>query len=231
MTHMAYLPVMLQVAGRRCVVVGAGSAAQRRAASLLGAGAAVTVIAPRINRAFATVLRARGATLKQRRYHRGDLRGALLAVIATDDAKVNRAAAGEAGACGVLTNRADQPDDGDCIVPAHARRGPVTLAVYADGIAPAAAATIRRELLGALDPAWPALLETVAPFRAAIQSQFTDPAQRRRRLLAMTGAKARALFKAGGKPALIRHCHGLLAAQSPIATRPRRRLRGRRAHA
>jgi siroheme synthase (precorrin-2 oxidase/ferrochelatase) len=117
---------------------------------------------------------------------------------------------------GVLTNRADQPGDGDCIVPAHGRRGPVTLAVYADGIAPSAAASIRGELLAALDPSWPAMLTTVAPFRAAIQDRFADPAERRRRLLALTGPRARGVFRSGGKRALIRHCQKLLISKSAL---------------
>ena len=217
---MAYLPVMLRVAGRRCVVVGAGAAARRRAQALLDAGAAVTVIAPRIDPVCADTWRARGAEIQERPYARGDLRGAFLAVLATDDPTVNAAAAAEAAELGVLTNRADQPEDGDCIVPAHGRRGPVTLAVFADGIAPSAAAVIRRELLAALNPAWPQLLEIVAPFRAAIRARVTDPAERRRRLLALTGAQARERFQAGGQEALTRHCQDLLTAASPLPAHP-----------
>src|SRR5205085_12486991 len=45
-TAMADLPVMLRVAGRRCVIDGRGAVSTRRARALLDAGAMVTVIAP-----------------------------------------------------------------------------------------------------------------------------------------------------------------------------------------
>ena len=213
---MAYLPVMLRVEGRRCVVVGGGPSACRRSQALLDAGAKVTVVAPRIDPAAASALSARGAVMVARAYERGDLQGAFLVVVATDDDAVNQAVAVEAVASGVLVNRADAPDEGDFAVPAHCRQGPITLAVYAGGIAPAAAAAIRTELAGALDPAWPATLEAVAPYRAAIIARFPEPAERRRRRRALAAPQAMGLFKARGKDALIRRCEELLDPASPV---------------
>jgi len=43
---MAYYPVCLEMAGRRCLVVGAGTVAERKVNGLLGAGARVTVVSP-----------------------------------------------------------------------------------------------------------------------------------------------------------------------------------------
>ncbi len=46
---MTMYPVMLQVAGRRCLVVGGGRVALRKVEGLLRAGADVTVIAPSVD--------------------------------------------------------------------------------------------------------------------------------------------------------------------------------------
>ena len=46
---MTMYPVMLQVAGRRCLVVGGGRVALRKVEGLIAAGADVTVIAPEVD--------------------------------------------------------------------------------------------------------------------------------------------------------------------------------------
>ena len=46
-SHPPDYPVVLTVAGRRCLVVGAGPVAARKVRGLLRAGARVTVVAPR----------------------------------------------------------------------------------------------------------------------------------------------------------------------------------------
>ncbi len=43
---MDYLPIFLDVSRRRCLVVGGGEIAERKVASLLEAGAEVTVVSP-----------------------------------------------------------------------------------------------------------------------------------------------------------------------------------------
>ena len=62
---------MLKVRGRRCVIIGGGAVAQRRAAALLSAGAEVTVIATRIRKELASLKIA----IERRPYRPGDLAG------------------------------------------------------------------------------------------------------------------------------------------------------------
>jgi precorrin-2 dehydrogenase/sirohydrochlorin ferrochelatase len=172
------LPVMLKLAGRRCVIVGGGAVALRRARALLEAGAEVTVIAPRIGDELAGL----AVRTHRRAYQDGDLAGAFLAVVATDDPAANRAAGQEAARLGVLCNRADDPEAGDLVVPAHVNIGLVTIVVGSGGISPRAAAVIRDQLAVQLDRDWSRLLEIVEPFRAELQ-QRVEPIERRRRAL------------------------------------------------
>lgn len=211
---MGDLPVMLRVSGRLCIIVGGGGVALRRAGSLLEAGARVRVIAPQVSPELAAM---KALQIDRRPYHRGDLAGALLVVVATDDPAVNEAVAAEAQAAGVLINRADDPLAGDLTIPAHARHGPITLAVHTGGISAAAAAAIRRELSAALDPKWPELLEIVSPFRKAIQERFADVALRQNLLAQLTDAQAMAIFKQQGPEALRRHCEAVASRSKPSA--------------
>lgn len=200
------LPAVLRVRDRRCLVVGGGAVALRRARALIDAQAAVTVVAPQVHDALAAL----NVTVHRRPFEPADLDGTFLVVAATDDPAVNAHVADQAASRRVLVNRTDDPEAGDLAVPAHARRGPITLAVDTGGISAAAAAAIRDELLAQLDPHWPAMLEHAAPYRRRITAAFTDPAQRRTRLAALTAPAAMRAWRSGGIAAFEAHCARLL---------------------
>jgi len=80
--------VGLALTGRRVVVVGGGTVAQRRLPGLLAAGADVEVIAPAVTPAVEGMSTARELRWTARAYQDGDLDGAWYALAATDDAAV-----------------------------------------------------------------------------------------------------------------------------------------------
>ncbi len=203
---MAGLPAVLRVCERRCLVVGGGPVALRRVRGLLEAGAAVTVVAPRIDDALAAM----AVTLHRRPFEPEDLDGMFLVVAATDSSAVNAQVAAEAASRRVLVNRTDDPEAGDVTIPAHARRGPITVAVDTGGISAAAAAAIRDELLDQLDADWPRLIEHAAPYRERIAAAFTDAPRRRARMVALTSPSAMRAWKSGGTAAFEAYCARLL---------------------
>ena len=126
-------PVTLRVAGRRCVVVGAGPVGSRRALALVRAGADVTVVAPDAS-ADVRGAAARGElTWERRPYAPGDLADAWVAHTATGVADVDDAVAAEAEHARVWLGRADDRDLTDLWVPAVARVDDVAVAVSAGG--------------------------------------------------------------------------------------------------
>lgn len=198
---------MLNIRGRLAVVIGGGSVATRRCASLLDAGADVLVIAPDIDDELAAL----PVRVERRAYRAGDLAGAVLVVIATDDPAVNaRIHADARSAGGVLVNRTDCPDQGDITIPAHAHHGPITIAVHTGGISASAAATIRRQLSAALDPAWAALLEAVRPCRAELQRRMPEGERRRAALRELTNDAAMSTLKDSGPAGLDGYCRALI---------------------
>lgn len=203
------LPVMLNLAGRRCVVVGGGATAVRRCRSLLECGAQVTVVAPQCDPALA------GLPVRwvERPYEDGDLRGAALVVVATDDPLMNVLIAEEAAARGVLVNRADEPNAGDFTVMAHARRQTLTLAVDSGGASASAAAAIRDAMLDQLDPDWITLLQEAAPMRQKIQGLGLAARERQRRLRQLTDDRAMGILKDCGVAALREHLGGTAAGE------------------
>ncbi len=204
---MTALPVMLWVEGRLCVVVGGGRVALRRVRALLEADAAVLVVAPAVDQEIVEL----GVAIRQRPYRTRDLDGAYLVVIATDDPHVNRRVAADARQAAVLVNNAHEPRQGDLVIPAHARHGPVTIAVSTSGISASAAASIRRDLSRHLDPHWAVLLQVVAAYRDQAMKLIAQPQPRTETLRQMASPTAMEKLKMGGEAELHRYCQQVLA--------------------
>jgi precorrin-2 dehydrogenase/sirohydrochlorin ferrochelatase len=141
--HQVFYPALLDISGKSCVIVGGGAVAERKARSMLAAGAKLTVISPSLSAGLLR-LKLRGAIIHHsRRYREGDLRGAMVVIAATSDAEVNRRIATDADC---LVNVVDQPKAGNMISPSIIRRGMITFTVATGGVSPAAVKTIRKEL-------------------------------------------------------------------------------------
>jgi precorrin-2 dehydrogenase/sirohydrochlorin ferrochelatase len=182
-----HYPVLLNIAGRRCLIVGGGAVAVRKAAGLAEAGALLRVVAPQV-RAELDALP--GAEILRTRYAPEHLAGCALAFAATDDPAVNAAVAADARAAGVLCNVADDPDAGDFLVPSVLRTGPVTVSVSTGGASPALAARLRRILKTALPEGTGELAERLAAWRKVAHAEVADPAARRELLLSLGSAEA-----------------------------------------
>jgi len=92
---MGFFPVVLELAGRRCLVVGGGPVAERRVEGLLAAGATLTVISPILTPRLAALASEGRISHEPRGYRTGDLDGVDLAFAATDRGEVNAALAAE----------------------------------------------------------------------------------------------------------------------------------------
>ena len=141
-------PLFMDVSGSRCVVVGGGGVASRKARGLLKSGARVVVVSPEV----APEIEAMDVTLERRPYAPGDLAGAALAFAATDRREVNAAVAREAKKNGIPVNVADRIADGDFALPSVLRRGGLQVAVSTGGASP----TLARKIRAAMEPAFAA---------------------------------------------------------------------------
>lgn len=120
----------LDLTGRKVVVVGGGTVAQRRLPNLLAAGADVHVIAIDPT---PTVESEPLVTVRRRAYADGDLDGAWYAMACTDDPEVNAAVVAEATARRIFCVRADDARYGTAVTPASARHDGLQFGVLAGG--------------------------------------------------------------------------------------------------
>ncbi|ORW08564.1 uroporphyrinogen-III C-methyltransferase [Mycobacterium kyorinense] len=129
MTENAYL-AGLRLTGKKVVVVGGGTVAQRRLPLLVASGADVHVITRSATRAVEAMSRIR---LSLREYRDGDLDGAWYAIAATDDPQVNAAVVAEADRRRIFCVRADIAVEGSAVTPATFDYAGLSVGVLAGG--------------------------------------------------------------------------------------------------
>jgi len=139
-------PLFLKLEGRPCLVVGAGSIAASKIASLIEAGANVAVVAPWASDDLQKLAAEGRIRWFAREFQIGDLDGKFLVIAATSDSAVNRAVFLEAQRLGILCNAVDDPPHCDFYFPSVVRRGDLQIAISTAGQSPALAQRLRREL-------------------------------------------------------------------------------------
>jgi siroheme synthase-like protein len=163
-------PVNLLVAGRRCVVVGAGRIAARKIDALLAAGASVHVIAPDIGPDVRSWADAGRLTLAEREFTAADLDNAWLATTATGEPAVDHSVFEAAEARHIWVNSADDPANCTFTLMSVVRQGDLVLTIGTAGRSPALAAWLRRRFHDELGPEYATLLDVLSEARDQLQA-------------------------------------------------------------
>jgi precorrin-2 dehydrogenase / sirohydrochlorin ferrochelatase len=165
--------LMVRMAGRRVVCVGAGGVAADKALPLVEAGADVTVIAPEAVPGLRDAAERGLLVWLPRRYAPGDLDLAYLVLAATADPAVNEQVVRDAEAQATWCVRVDAggPTPGSAAIPAAVRRGALTIAISTAGRAPVLSRALRHELEERYGPEYGELVALLGELRA-------DPALR-----------------------------------------------------
>jgi len=180
-----FFPISLRVAGTRCVVVGGGPVAERKAASLLDAGARLTIISPTVTSGLADLSAAARLTHLQRAYQTGDLRRFRLAIAATDDQALHAVIARDAEVEGIPLNVVDQPHLCTFTMPAVVVRGELTIAISTGGTSPAFAKHLREQLDEQIGTEYGEALQILATVRRWLQHDGPAAPERQEILTAL----------------------------------------------
>ncbi len=178
---MRYLPVFMDVAGRRCLVVGGGEVALRKIELLRRAGARIEVVAPELHPKLASLAESGALAWQRRRFAVADIADAALVFAATGDARVDEAVAAAAVGARVPVDAVDRPEVSSFITPAIVDRDPVVIGISSGGTAPVLARRIRADIEALLPARLGALARFAGRFRAAVKTALdAGPAPRRR---------------------------------------------------
>jgi precorrin-2 dehydrogenase/sirohydrochlorin ferrochelatase len=187
-------PMFVKLAGRPCLVVGAGRVAEGKIASLVRCGARVRVVAPQATPVIREWAREGKIWWEARRFRRGDLAGAFLVVAATSSPKLHEEIFRQAQRGGVVCNTVDEPERCDFYYPAVVRRGPLQIAISTGGRSPSLAQRVRKELEAQFPAEYTAWTEAIGRKRAAMMAADASP-ERKERLRRLASARAFVNFR------------------------------------
>jgi len=172
-----YYPIYLDIRDKKCVVVGGGDVAYRKAVSLKEAGAQVVVISPDFSKDF---LKEEGITMLRQKYEERCLEGATLIIAATNDKEINQRVWEEARRHGLLVNVVDQPELCNFIVPSVVNRGELQISISTGGASPAVAKSIREKLEDVFGSEYEEYLNLLTKMRSIAMSDIKNSAKRRK---------------------------------------------------
>ncbi len=211
-------PIFLNdLAGRRCVLVGGGHEAERKAQGLLDAGAAVTLIGPEGTPTLRRWAASGRITWIARGYRPGDLRDAFLVIVSEADPDAAEALWQEAQAEKALINTMDDVPLCTFVAGSVVRRGPLVVSISTSGCAPALAVRLRQRLEQIFDPDYASFLEMLGSLRPAMAARFPDFEERRRRWYALVDAVLPDVLRAGDLAAARRRVEDIIGATVPAA--------------
>jgi uroporphyrin-III C-methyltransferase / precorrin-2 dehydrogenase / sirohydrochlorin ferrochelatase len=178
---MERLPIFLNIRDRRCLLVGGGEIAARKARLLIRCGAELLVVAPTICeeiKALSTLNGSGKVTLQAVDFSADHLHDACIVVAATDDQSINRKVSELAQANGLPVNVVDQPELCSFILPAIVDRSPILVAISSGGSSPVLGRKLKELSEIMLPGKVGTLAELLSSFRPEVKASISGFDQR-----------------------------------------------------
>jgi len=197
---MAHLyPIYLQLAGKRCLVVGGGKVAERKTATLLEYEANVRLVSPETTVCLGNWADQNLISWRQGLFEPIDLNEVFLVFIATGDSKVNQDITALCRERGILVNAVDDPPNCDFYVPSILRRNSLCLAISTEGNSPLFAAKLRRELEDIITVEYGEWVDILGSLRDEIKNSTLNYKEKKQLFEALVYSDMLDLLKRGKK--------------------------------
>ena len=167
-------PMFMKLAGKQCLVVGAGKVGEPKIVGLIDTGARIHVVAIAASDQVREWAEAGKIDLELRAFSPSDLDGKFLAVVATASRSLNERVYREAQQRGVLCNVVDVPELCDFFYPAVVRRGDLQIAISTAGQSPSLAQKLRQQLERQFGEGYTAWVEQLGATRRLVLASDLD---------------------------------------------------------
>jgi precorrin-2 dehydrogenase/sirohydrochlorin ferrochelatase len=186
-------PMFLKLAGKPCLVVGAGKVGEPKIEGLISTGARIQVITMDASSKVRGWAEAGTIDLDLRRFSPNDLDGKFIAVIATSSPSLNEFIYREAVRRSVLCNVVDVPAHCDFFYPAVVNRGDLQIAISTAGQSPSLAQKLRQQLERQFPPQYATWVAQLGETRRLI---LASPLDKDRKLDLLHSLASREAFEA-----------------------------------
>jgi precorrin-2 dehydrogenase/sirohydrochlorin ferrochelatase len=176
---MLLFPAFLKLAGRHCLVVGAGRIAEDKIQGLLRSEAEVRVVAPAAIPRIRAWARAGKIRWDARAFRAADLQDMFLVVAATSSPALQAQIYNQARRRGVLCNVVDDPEHCDFYYGSVVRRGSLQIAISTGGHSPALAQRLRKRLEKEFGAEYQEWLEALGEIRKVLFAKAISPKRRK----------------------------------------------------
>lgn len=173
-------PILINIKGKKCVVIGGGSVAERKLKSLLRYGAKVILVSPEITNNLKKMVNDGKIEYIKKEYRKEDIKDAFIVVAATSNKQVNFQITKDAK---FLINSVDEVSDYNTegilyTAPAVFKKGSLTIAVSTEF--PALSRVIRDEISKLYGKNFALYLRYLKKLRKEIQRKILDSKRRKK---------------------------------------------------
>ena len=186
-------PMFMKLAGKQCLVVGAGKVGEPKIGGLIDTDARIHVVAISATDQVREWADAGKIELELRAFSSSDLDDKFLAVVATASRSLNERIYLEAQQSGVLCNVVDVPEYCDFFYPAVVQRGNLQIAISTAGQSPSLAQKLRQQLERQFGAGYAAWVEQLGETRRIVLASHLD---KERKLELLHSLASREAFEA-----------------------------------
>lgn len=167
---MAYFPFCIDISGKKCVIVGGGSVAFRKAEKLLDFGADITVVAPKISRCFENM----PITFIRREFAVSDIDDAYMVIYAADDKVLAEDIRRVCTEKKIMLNSVDDKENCSFIFPSIVQKDNITISISTGGTSPVFAKYLKDRIDELLDEHTLEIAAVMSEYRNVIKNTFTN---------------------------------------------------------
>ena len=177
---MNYLPLFIDTAGKKCLIVGGGNVASRKLIPILKSKMLVTMVSPDItNEILDTIEGAENFNHEKREFIDSDINDQFLIVAATNDKNVNAYVAKIAKEHNILVNMAEDSSVGNTLIPSVVDRDPIKIAISSGAASPILTRLVKTKLETVIPYSYSKLAEVMMEYRSKVKDTFSKIIDRR----------------------------------------------------
>ena len=177
---MNYLPLFINTAGKKCLIVGGGNIASRKLIPILKSKMFVTMVSPDItNEILDTIKGAENFNHEKREFIDSDINDQFLIIAATNDKNVNAYVAKIAKDHNILVNMAEDSSVGNTLIPSVVDRDPIKIAISSGAASPILTRLVKTKLETVIPYSYSKLAEVMMEYRSKVKDTFSKIIDRR----------------------------------------------------